>query len=163
MDSNGQWLWANSIHHYGIETASSIAVSNMGEVYIGGTILCDGSSTSATFPTVAGTTGSSSADGITMTCSDYEPVGFVARLNTNGGFTHAEVVENANTFSSVTDIAIDPKNDETLYFIGKMGYCEGRSCPSSDSYMVGKFMTDNSLNGAPWNLEPGSNLLIILL
>ena len=27
MDSNGQWLWANSIHHYGIETASSIAVS----------------------------------------------------------------------------------------------------------------------------------------
>ena len=153
MDSNGQWLWANSIHHYGIETASSIAVSNMGEVYIGGTILCDGSGSSATFPTVAGITGSSSADGITMTCSDYEPVGFVARLNTNGGFTHAEVVENADTFSSVTDIAIDPKHDDTLYFIGKMGYCDGRSCPSSDSYMVGKFMTDTSLTPAPWKLN----------
>ena len=53
MDSNGQWLWANSIHHYGIETASSIAVSQSGEVYIGGNKSCDGSESPAIFPTTA--------------------------------------------------------------------------------------------------------------
>ncbi len=153
MDDTGTWLWANSIHHYGVETASSIAVSQSGEVYIGGTLDCEGEESPVIFPTTPRNEITGDITGITFPCDDYEPVGFVARLDTNGAFTHVEKVEYAESFSSVSDIAIDPKNDETLYFIGKMGYCESKNCPSSDSYMVGKLMTDYSLNPSPWNLE----------
>ena len=151
MDANGVWLWANSMHHYGVETASSIAVTNQGEVYIGGTIACEEVGTTAFFPDQAGA--GADASGISLSCTDSEPVGFVARLNTNGGFTHAKKVENVESFSSVTDIAIDPRADDTLYYIGQMGYCEVKDCPAADSYMVGKMMTDNSLNPPPWGLE----------
>ncbi len=153
MDSNGQWLWASSIYYHGVETASSIAVSKLGEVYIGGTISCE-QGKSAVFPDQPRSTiQNSQIQGIEMPCGDDEPVGFVARMDTGGAFTHAKVVENEPVFSSVTDIALDSRADDTLYYIGSMGSCLGHSCPTSDSYMVGKFMTDTSLNPSPWAMD----------
>jgi len=155
MDSNGQWLWATSIYHYGVDSASSIAVSNGGDAYIGGTIQCS-EGNSVTFPDLAlsENTGSDPA-GIVHSCNDAEPAGFVASLDTNGAFTDAKVIENKPVFSSVTDVALDNKNDNTLYFIGKMGACSDKTgCPgTSDSYMIGKMKTDTMLQPATWKLD----------
>lgn len=164
MDPNGEWLWATSVQHHGIETASSIAVSSVGDVYVGGTIqniVRDGSEDStAYFFDSARSTGTSS-NAISLPSLSGEPYGFVASLDTNGGFTNAKPVETRSVFSSVTDIALDAKNDETLYFIGKIGGgntdCISDKglilCPDNDSYMVGKMMTDYTLTPNLWSLD----------
>lgn len=156
MDVNGVWLWATSIRHHGLETASSIAVSRDGGVFIGGTIQVvdypDFAYDSNAYFDDAPLSSGGGTSSLTLSTTDFEPYGFVAKLSTNGAFQKVKRIESQTSFSSVSDIAVEYRGSDLVYFIGKMGACQGQGCPVADSYMIGTIDTVTSLGGNPWTV-----------
>ena len=94
MNSDGEWIWATSILSENIETASSISVAESGEIIVGGTMKCSRTTSNFVFSNTPLSEDQSMSQSFAIQCqTDQEPTGFVAHLDTNGGFLAAKEIK----------------------------------------------------------------------
>lgn len=153
MNSDGEWIWATSILSENIETASSISVGESGEIIVGGTMKCSRTTSNFVFSNTPLSKDQSISQSFAIQCqTDLDPTGFVAYLDTNGGFLAAKEIENDNEFSSVHDVVYNEET-ESIHFLGKIGGSEsGSTTRSADSYVLGKMQLDGGTS--PSTLTP---------
>ena len=153
MNSDGEWIWATSILSENVETASSISVGESGEIIVGGTMKCSRTTSNFVFSNTPLSQDQSISQSFAIQCqTDLDPTGFVAYLDTNGGFLAAKEIENDNEFSSVHDVVYNEET-ESIHFLGKIGGSEsGSTTRSADSYVLGKMQLDGGTS--PSTLAP---------
>ena len=161
MSSLGWWEWATSIDSPGVEYSTSIAVAENGNVFVGGTVAAMDATPSnpvnVKFATDAPLSHGGGTNNIVFQLTDEKHMGFVAKINgATGYFEAVQRVETGPAFSTVTDITVDPRDGDAVYFIGKMGACPAttQGCPANgpteDAHFVGKAATDNGLWLRDW-------------
>ena len=161
MSSLGMWEWATSIDSPGVEYSTSIAVAENGNVFVGGTVAAMNAAPSnpvdVKFATDAPLSHGGGTNNIVFQLTDEKHMGFVAKINGDTGhFEAVQRVETGPAFSTVTDITVDPRDGDAVYFIGKMGACPAttQGCPANgpteDAHFVGKAATDNGLWLRDW-------------